>query len=169
VVAVIAEAPAVPVRLAGGAESGFARIVCQYLEQNLEESDARRRRAARLRGRVAMTASDHEQTVTLVFAGDEVEVLDGAQEPLDAAIAGPYDTLVRLIQGEASPLLEHLRRRIRVRSRLKSPFLPLHVHNLMKLAPPGETATGVRRIPGLAWMTGLALGVGLGVLISLVY
>ena len=49
----------VQVRLADGAESGLANIVQQYLEQNLEESEPRRRRARRLRGRVAMTAADH--------------------------------------------------------------------------------------------------------------
>jgi len=35
------------VQLAEGAESGLANIVQQYLEQNLDESEQRRRRAPR--------------------------------------------------------------------------------------------------------------------------
>jgi hypothetical protein len=130
----LAAAP-VKVRLAEGAESGLANIVQQFLEQSLDESEPRRRRARRLRGRVAMTAADHEVTVTLDFRGEEILVWDGAQEPLQASIAGPHRALVGLLQGEGNPLMEHLRGRLRVRSSLRKPFFPLQVHNLVKLPP----------------------------------
>jgi hypothetical protein len=123
------------VRLADGAESGLANIVQQYLEQNLDESEQRRRRALGLRGRVAMTAADHEITVTLDFRGEEIVVWDGECGPLQASIAGPHRALVGLLQGEGNPLLEHLRGRLRVRSSLRKPFFPLQVHGLMKLPP----------------------------------
>jgi hypothetical protein len=135
----------VRVRLAEGAESGLANIVQQFLEQSLEDSEPRRRRARRLRGRVAMTAADHQVTVTLDFRGEEVLVWDGEQEPLQASIAGPHRALVGLLQGEGNPLLEHLRGRLRVRSSLRKPFFPLQVHNLVKL-PPEER--GRRRARG---------------------
>ena len=123
----------VRVRLADGAESGLANIVQQYLEQSLEESEQRRRRALGLRGRVAMTAADHEITVTLDFRGEEIVIWDGEQGPLQASIAGPHRALVGLLQGDGNPLLEHLRGRLRVRSSLRKPFFPLRVHGLMKL------------------------------------
>ena len=132
----------VRVRLADGAESGLANIVQQFLEQNLDESERRRRRARRLRGRVAMTAADHEITVTLDFRGEEIVIWDGEHGPLQASIAGPYQALVGLLQGEGNPLLEHLRGRLRVRSSLRKPFFPLQVHGLMKLPP---EARGQRR------------------------
>ena len=125
----------VRVRLAEGAESGLANIVQQFLEQSLDESEPRSRRARKLRGRVAMTAADHQVTVTLDFRGEEILVWDGAQEPLQASIAGPHRSLVGLLQGEGNPLLEHLRGRLRVRSSLRKPFFPLQVHNLVKLPP----------------------------------
>jgi hypothetical protein len=121
------------VRLAEGAESGLASIVQQFLEQNLEESEPRRRRALGLRGRIAMTAADYEMTVTLDFRGEEILVWDGEQRPLQASINGPQEALVGLLQGEANPLMEHLRGRLRVRSSLRQPFFPLQVHGLMKL------------------------------------
>lgn len=130
---------ALEVELDEAADSGFANIVQQYLQQSLDESEKRRLRARQLRGRLAMTASDHEQTITLVFAEDEVSILDGAQRPLDASITGPYATLVDLIQGEASPLLSHLSGRIKVTSSFSKPFFPLHVHNLMKLQSEPES------------------------------
>jgi hypothetical protein len=123
----------VPVRLAEGAESGLARIVQQYLEQDLAEFEKKRRRATRLRGRVVMTASDHETAVTLDFKGDEILIYDGERTPTDASIAGPHKALVRLIQGHTNPLREHLRGRLRVRSRPRRLFFPLQLHRLMKL------------------------------------
>lgn len=128
----------VPVRLAEGAESGLARIVQQYLEQDQDEFEAKRRRAARLRGRVTMTASDHQTSVTLDFRGDEVLVFDGERPPVDASIVGPHRALVRLLQGQAHPLLEHLRGRLRVRSRPRRLLLPLRLHGLMKLSEDGH-------------------------------
>jgi predicted lipid carrier protein YhbT len=130
----VAEHPVpIPVRLADGAESGLARIVQQFLEQDQAEFEHKRRRAARLRGRVAMTASDHGATVTLEFRGGEILVHDGEQGPVDASIEGPHKALVRLLQGETHPLVEHLRGRLRVRSRLRRLWLPLRLHRLMKL------------------------------------
>ena len=123
----------VPVRLAEGTRSGLARIVHQYLEQDLAEFESKRRRAARLRGRVAMTASDHDTAVTLEFKGDEIVIHDGECAPVDASISGPHGALVKLLQGETNPLLEHLRGRLRVRAKLSRLLLPLRLHKLMKL------------------------------------
>jgi hypothetical protein len=125
----------VRVRLADGAESGLANIVQQYLEQNLDESEQRRRRALGLRGRIAMTAADHEVTVTLDFRGEEIVIWDGECGPLQASIEGPHRALVGLLQGEGNPLVEHLKGRLRVRSSLRKPFFPLQGHGLMKLPP----------------------------------
>ncbi len=123
----------VPVRLADGAQSGLAHIVQQFLEQDQAEFEKKRRRAARLRGRIAMTASDHDTTVTLDFKGNEIAIYDGMPGPVDASITGPHEALVRLLQGQTHPLLEHLRGRLRVRSRLGRLFFPLRLHRLMRL------------------------------------
>jgi hypothetical protein len=113
--------PAVVVRLEDGAESGLASIVQQYLEQDLAEFADKRRLAQRLRGRLAMTADDYGTAVTVEFRGDEIAIWDGERPPLDASIVGPYRGLTRLLQGEANPLVEHLRA-LRVRSTLRRPF-----------------------------------------------
>jgi SCP-2 sterol transfer family len=125
----------VAVRLAGGASSGLASIVQQYLEQQLAESGARRSRAARIRGRLALTATDYKIGVTLEFAGEGIAIWDGAREPLDASIAGPYAALTELIQGRSNPLIEHLRGRLKVNSKLRNLFLPIRLHRLMRLEP----------------------------------
>lgn len=144
-----AVAHAVAVTRSEDATSGFAQIIEQFLTQSLEDSDDRQQRARRLKGRIAMTAEDYRQAVTLVFNGRAITIQEGQVEPLDASIRGPYQTLVRLIQGDDSPLRAHLRGRVRVRSSLKKPLFPLHVHNLMKLdkeeqAEEGNMFAGVR-------------------------
>lgn len=141
------------------AESGFAMIVEQFLRQSLEDSGDKRRRARALRGRIAMTASDYDQAVTLVFARDRIAILGGALPPLDATITGPYQTLVDLLRGDDSPLLAHLRGRIKVRSTIKRPLFPLHVHNLMKLEEEEEERSDSRLFVGVgeAAVAGAAL------------
>lgn len=124
----------IPVRLADGSTSGLASIVQQFLEQQLADSASRRRRAGRLRGRLGLTATDYRASVTVDFRGSQIGVCDGSAEPLDASIAGPYRALTELLQGRSNPLIEHLRGRLKVTSRLRNLFLPLRVHRLMKLA-----------------------------------
>jgi len=161
-VTLMMEPAAVPVRLAGGADSGLASIVQQYLEQDMAEFADKRRLARRLRGRLAMTAADYETTVTVEFRGGEIAIWDGERPPLDASIVGPYRGLTRLLQGRANPLVEHLRGRLHVRSSLRRPFFPLHVHNLMKL-PPEE---GARRLAG-AWVVAAAGALAVGGAVAL--
>lgn len=133
------KAPAnVEVRLADDATSGLASIVQQFLEQQLAESEKRRTRAARLRGRLGLTATDYQTSVTVEFRGNEISISDGSAGPLDASIAGPYKSLTELLQGRTNPLFEHLRGRLKVTSRLRNPFLPFRVHRLIKLAPEGQ-------------------------------
>jgi hypothetical protein len=140
--------PAVEVCLAEGTGSGLAHIVLQLLEQDLAEFESKRRQAARLRGRVTMTDSEHGVSVTLDFQGDRIVVCDGAEEPVDASIAGPHRELVGLLQGRRSALGSHLRGRLRVRSSWRKPFLPLRVHRLMRLpaAPTGLQRTWIYAI-----------------------
>jgi len=128
----------VKVRLADNASSGLASIVQQFFQQQLEESSKRRKRASRMHGRLGLTATDYETSVTVDFRGDEIMVSDGSVEPLDASIAGPYKSLTKLLQGRSNPLVEHLRKHLKVRSRLGNLFFPLRVHRLMKLAPEGN-------------------------------
>lgn len=132
----MAAAPAsIEVRLEPDATSGLASIIQQYLHQQLADSEDRRGRAARIRGRLGLTATDYGMTVTVAFGERGIAIFDGARPPLDATIAGPYRALTRLLQGCANPLIEHLRGRLRVHSRLRNLMLPLRVYRLMKLSP----------------------------------
>jgi SCP-2 sterol transfer family len=130
----------VRVRLDDGAESGLAALLAQYLAQVLQDGEHERRRARRLRGRVAVTASDHGRSVTLDLQGDEILVRDGAVPPLDASIAAPYPALLELLRGEGHPLRDHLQGRLRVRISPRRPLLALRLYGLMRLRP--ETAAG---------------------------
>ena len=127
----------VEVRLAAGTSSGLASIVQQFIAQQLGESPKRRRRAARIRGRLGLIATDYDAAVTVEFGDVEIAVRDGTHEPLDASIAGTHRALTKLLQGEANPLIEHVRGRLKVTSKLRNLLLPLRVYRLMKLAPAG--------------------------------
>lgn len=88
-----------------------------------------------MRGRLGLSATDYQTSVTVDFRGREIVVCDGIAEPLDASIAGTYKALTSLMQGRINPLIAHLRRELKVKSRLGNLFFPLRVHRLMKLTP----------------------------------
>jgi hypothetical protein len=162
----------VRVRVAEEATSGFANMMGQLVRQNLDESAKKSRSASHLRGRVAMVASDRGYAVTLVFDDYGVTILDGEEGRIDARIVGPYDELIRLAQGTANPLIEHIRGRLKVRSRWRRPFLPLRVHGLLKVDEEKEAArasarfrVGVASLAALAGAAGL-LGVAAWLLIG---
>ena len=133
VVKTVNQSSNVEVHLAQGASSGLASIVQQYLEQQLAESPERRHRASRIHGRLGLIATDYSSAVTVEFGGHDIAVHDGTREPLDASIAGTHRALTKLLQGEANPLVEHIRGRLKVTSKLRNLWLPLRVHRLMKL------------------------------------
>ena len=83
-----------------------------------------------------MIATDYDAAVTVEFGEVDIAVCDGRNEPLDASIAGTHHALTKLLQGEANPIVEHVRGRLKVTSKLRNLFLPLRVYRLMKLAPP---------------------------------
>jgi len=135
----------------------------QYLEQVLAGAPAKRRRARSLRGRLALEASDAAVTITVCFRGDRIDIEDGTVPPLDARVAGPYIVLTDLLAGRANPLVEHLRRRLRVRASLRRPFFPYRVYSLLRLTPAPER-------PWLPWAVGvlIAAGVSAGVALAMV-
>ena len=112
-------------------------LECVVSRRESHEAVGMLRRAGRLHGRLGLTATDYRASVTVDFLGTQIAVCDGSVEPLDASIAGPYKSLTELLQGRSNPLVEHLRGRLKVTSRLRNPFLPLRVHRLMKLARDG--------------------------------
>jgi putative sterol carrier protein len=155
------EGVAMRVRLLGGeASSGLGLMTGQYLEQILDESPAKQRRARSLRGRLALEATDAGVTITVSFRGDRIDIEDGAVPPLDAYVGGPYVALTDLLAGRANPVMEHLRRRLRVRSSLRHPFFPYRVYSLLRLTPAAER-------PWLPWAVGLLVVGGVSAAVAL--
>ncbi|MDP2948673.1 MAG: SCP2 sterol-binding domain-containing protein [Chloroflexota bacterium] len=159
------EQAAIPVRLLDGdASSGLGLMTMQYLEQTLEQAPHRRRQARNLHGRVALQATDADVTITVSFQGDEIEIQNGAVPPLDAYVGGPYEALTDLLAGRANPVLEHLRGRLRVRSRVRDLFLPYRVYNLLRLSPAGEGAAPRKWLWGAVVLAAVSAGVAVLIL-----
>ncbi len=156
------EEAAVRVRLLE-ASSGLALMTGQYLDQILAATPAKQRRVRSLRGRLALEATDADVVITVSFRGDRIDIEDGAVPPLDAYVGGPYIALTELLAGRANPLVEHLRRRLRVRSSLRRPFFPYRVYSLLRLTPAPER-------PWLPWAVGVLVagGVAAGVALAVI-
>ncbi|TET96590.1 MAG: SCP2 sterol-binding domain-containing protein [Dehalococcoidia bacterium] len=144
----------------GERSSGLSLMTSQYLEQILAGAPAKQRRARSLRGRLALEATDAKVTITVSFRGDRIDIEDGAVPPLDAYVGGPYVALTDLLAGRANPVMEHLHRRLRVRSSLRRPFFPYRVYSLLRLSHAPQR-------PWLPWAVGLLVVGGVSAAIAL--
>jgi putative sterol carrier protein len=115
--------------------SGLALMTYQYLVQTLDQEPERRRDAARLRGRLALEATDAGVAITLVFEGDRIKVQDGIATPVDGYIGAPFMLLLHLLSGEQNPYLAVVRRQLRVRPSPRRPLFPYRVFQLLKARP----------------------------------
>ena len=162
------DAPAVHVWLVDAEKSsGLGLMTQQYLEQTLADDAEKRLQAIRLRGSLALDATDSETAITLDFRGNEIWIRDGVAEPVDAYIGAPFPVLLDLLGGRISPVVAAVRRRIRARSSLRRPFFALQVYRLLKAPRPvEERPVALRALAGQDWVRGALLGVAVGFVVT---
>jgi hypothetical protein len=137
--------------------SGLADLLHQFLEQTVEASEDKSRRARALRGDVVVRAAEDEDVaVRIAFLGDRIELADlGARRVAAPSIQGDFLTVAHVTSGQASPLSLVLRRRLRVSFRLgELPFL-LRVMSFMRI----DDGAAKRGFPALAFAAALAAAV----------
>lgn len=122
------EPPPVEVQAtANGAAYGMAQVTAGLLRQ-ASAGDARR--AARLRGSLALQGADYPFGVTIYFERERIRVSGHADPEALVAIEGPMMTLTRLGSG-GHAVRAYLRREIRVRGALRHPLLVIGVRRLL--------------------------------------
>ena len=152
-----------PVVLTGGEEaSGLADMLHQFLEQTLAESPRKVRQARRLSGHaVFRSAEDEELSVCITFAGDRIELRDGAATALTApSITADFLTIAHLTAGQESPFRLLAQRKLRARFALRDvPFL-FAMLRFMRIEP----AAAAGRARWMPWLWPLAAAVAAGAL-----
>lgn len=126
--------PAAAAVSAGPDLNGLGMMVVQYLEQELADFPDKAAAASGIRCRIAM-AVEKGIAVTVSFRGSEVVVENGIGGGLDLRIQGPYMLLARVLCGQANPLVEVLRGKIRVHGLPRRPVQLVKVLRLLKLRP----------------------------------
>jgi len=106
-------APPVVVRVGRDDASGFASMIADLLEQNIDDDALRARVAGSIRGDVVLTASDQDLSVTLRFGPGRVLVMDGAEEGAPT-LAGQWLEMARVCSGRISPLAAVRARTLRI-------------------------------------------------------
>lgn len=122
------EPPPVEVQaIANGPAYGMAQVTAGLLRQ---ASAGHARRAARVRGSLALQGTDHAFGVTVYFERERIRVTGRADPEALIALEGPMMTLARLGSG-GHALRVYLRREIRVRGVLRHPLLAIRVRRLL--------------------------------------
>lgn len=105
----------------GDRASGMSTMLADLLTSNLRDFGARRRAAALARGRVVMTASDRDISVTLRFRSGVVEISNGSH-PTAPEIAAPWLTMAKICSGLVSPRSAWKEGELRVARMVRSPI-----------------------------------------------
>jgi hypothetical protein len=77
-------------------EAGFAPLLADLMQQNVEQHPARRADFDRLRGTIAIEAADIEVALTMEFLGGALVVHDGIQGRPDVVISTDSFTVLEL-------------------------------------------------------------------------
>lgn len=137
--------------------SGLADMLQQFLQQTLADSPRKLRQARALSGcAVFRSAEDEAVSVRITFAGDHIELCDGAPASASApSVTADFLTMAHLTAGQESPFALLMQRKLRTRFTLQQvPFL-LRMLRFMRI----ETAT-----PANTWQRwALAAAAGLAV------
>jgi len=119
--------PIIPVVVNSGEEvSGLAEMLHQFIEQTLAASPHKALQARHLSGgAVFRSAEDEDVSVRIRFAGDRIELDDGAARGAgDALISADFLTIAHLTSGQESPFRLLAQRKLKVAFSISQlPFL----------------------------------------------
>jgi len=110
-----------------GEAHGMAQVTAGVLRQ---ASARQSRRAARLRGSLALQGTDHAFGVTVHFERERIRVTGHADPDALVVVEGPVMTLTKLASG-GHAVRTCLRREVRVRGVLRHPLLVIRAHRLL--------------------------------------
>jgi hypothetical protein len=129
----MADTPGIAVGTPAGQNlNGLGMMVVQYLEQDFAEYPHKVLAASRIRCRIAMEV-DKGIAITVSFRGNDIVVENGVGHGLDLHIQAPYLLLSQVLCGTASPFVEFIRRRIRLKAFPRRPIESLKVLRLLKI------------------------------------
>ena len=147
--------------------SGLGMMIGQYLEQNLAEFDYKVRQGLGLRGRVSVTV-EKGIAVTVTFDGSRIYLEDGIQGRSDLHLMGSFVVLAGILSGQADPLREVARGRIKLGGIPRRPLMALKILRFLKV--PEELLVEGRSRPGInRWVLAAASLAGLSGLAYLLY
>jgi uncharacterized membrane protein len=109
-------------------------MVLQYMEQDFADFPHKAEAVSRIHCRIAMEV-DKGIAITLSFQGDKVMAENGIVENPDLHIKAPYLLLSQVLCGKASPFIEFLRGRIKLKAFPRRPIQSLKVLHLLKIPP----------------------------------
>ncbi len=129
------ETPRVSVKAREGQNlNGLGMMVLQYLEQDFADFPRKAEAVSRIRCRIGMEV-EKGIAITVSFQGHDIVVENGIAENPALHVKAPYLLLSQVLCGKASPFVELLRGRIRLKAFPRRPFQSLKVLHLLKIQP----------------------------------
>ena len=108
--------------------NGLGTMIGQYLEQNIEEFENKRKQALKLD--ICTTVEmDKGIASTIRFSRDKIFIKNGVAEDSDMHMKGSYLTLANILTGKANPVKEILKKNVQI---IKHPLMkPIQTFRLL--------------------------------------
>ncbi|UCD56062.1 MAG: hypothetical protein JSV16_09420 [Candidatus Hydrogenedentota bacterium] len=152
------QADRVKITIKGADEpSGLALMLSQYLEQNIRDFAKKNVQAMKIRGTLALEATEGNVGVTLSFKGREIEIADGCASDAKMSVRGGIFSLTELATGGTDALKKVGRGELKLHSAWRHPIFACRVAKFMSL-PDEMRSAGTTRLRPLWWK--LAIGAG---------
>ncbi|RJP25685.1 MAG: hypothetical protein C4520_02085 [Candidatus Abyssobacteria bacterium SURF_5] len=153
-----------------GEPSGLAMMLFQYFEQNLGDCEYKRRQACRIRGKMAIEASEGNIGVTVQFKGDSIEISSGCFPNADLSMRGGiFDIAEAASSGSGKAIEKIMSGKLKIESAWRHPLFAFRVARFMSL-PAEMRADDKPATWPVGWMlaaAGAAVILGMAALLAL--
>ncbi len=108
--------------------NGLGTMIGQYLEQNIEEFEKKRKQALKLKICTSVEM-DKGIATTIRFNKDKIFIKNGIAEDSDMHMKGSYLVLANIVTGKANPVKEILKKNVQI---IKHPLMkPIQTFRLL--------------------------------------
>lgn len=140
--------------------NGLGMILKQYLDQNFSEFEKKTKQALRIRCCVAVEVEKGIAS-TISFQGDTILIENGVSGRPDLYLQSSYVFLAKVLSGQVNPLMEIIRRKVKLKAFPRRPIQSIKMLNLLKIPPElmVEQPAPSQWKKSVPWAVGLAMGV----------
>ena len=112
--------------------NGLATMMIQYLQQNLDEFEHKRKQASGIQATVCVEVQNGV-SITISFEKALIRVKNGSTDKADLYLSGSFARMAGILAGKLNPLTELIKNNINVRPLLRRPIRSYKIIRFLRM------------------------------------